>query len=76
MLTNPFQLSDSCYWEPLQTARPSGRANDAAGLLILRMILSENRFPIYGIMRGAVQRKFPLPHDRWDGMGAGARGND
>jgi len=40
------------------------------------MILSENRFPIYGIMRGAVQRKFPLPHDRWDGMGAGARAND
>ncbi|TPK91112.1 hypothetical protein FJ934_05730 [Mesorhizobium sp. B2-4-12] len=67
--TNPFNHPDSCYWEPPQrrASRLDAQKN-AVALLILHMILSENRFPIFGIMRGSGPAEVSATA-RWEGMG-------
>ncbi|RVA14657.1 hypothetical protein EN935_38520, partial [Mesorhizobium sp. M7D.F.Ca.US.004.03.1.1] len=57
--TNPFQLPDSCYWEPLQRRASVWTRKGRCSTFNLRMILSENRFPMFGVMRQPAQWKFP-----------------
>ncbi|RUW62891.1 hypothetical protein EOA16_07415 [Mesorhizobium sp. M7A.F.Ca.US.008.03.1.1] len=71
--TNPFQLPDSCYGEPLWRRASVWTRKGRCSTFDLRMILSENRFPIFGACGKRSSGSFPPPRPGAKAWGTGLR---